>query len=218
MAPSLDPPPLCAELLLRAYGMGVFPMAERRDDLRVFWVDPEARGIFPLDHFHISRSLSRTIRRAPFSVTLNRDFASVVTACADRDETWINDTIYSLYQDLHRMGHAHSLEMWDGDALVGGVYGVTLGRAFFGESMFSRRRDASKVALAYLVRHLSNTGFRLFDTQFLTPHLASLGAVKIPRKTYHEMLEAALSDGAADITSRPLPDAQSVVQRSTQTS
>ncbi|MCK8462864.1 leucyl/phenylalanyl-tRNA--protein transferase [Aliiroseovarius sp. S1339] len=198
--------------------MGVFPMAEGRDDPRVFWVDPEARGIFPLDRFRVSRSLARTMRRAPFVVTLNRDFQGTVAACAERDETWINTTIFDLYMDLHRMGHAHSLELWEGDALVGGVYGVTLGRAFFGESMFSRRRDASKIALAYLVRHLSNTDFKLFDTQFLTPHLASLGAVEIARKTYHDMLEGALSQGVADITSRPLPDAQSVVQRNTQTS
>ncbi len=198
--------------------MGVFPMAESRDDPRVFWVDPEARGIFPLDGFNISRSLARTIRRAPFQIALNRDFTGTVAACADRDETWINTTIFGLYNDLHRMGHAHSLELWDGDMLVGGVYGVTLGRAFFGESMFSRRRDASKIALAYLTRHLSDTGFTLFDTQFLTPHLASLGAVEIPRAAYHEMLEQALSHGVADITSRPLPDAHSVVQRKTQTS
>ncbi|WP_282569173.1 leucyl/phenylalanyl-tRNA--protein transferase [Aliiroseovarius sp. S1339] len=218
MAPPKDPPPLSADLLLRAYAMGVFPMAEGRDDPRVFWVDPEARGIFPLDRFRVSRSLARTMRRAPFVVTLNRDFQGTVAACAERDETWINTTIFDLYMDLHRMGHAHSLELWEGDALVGGVYGVTLGRAFFGESMFSRRRDASKIALAYLVRHLSNTDFKLFDTQFLTPHLASLGAVEIARKTYHDMLEGALSQGVADITSRPLPDAQSVVQRNTQTS
>ncbi|WP_275393297.1 leucyl/phenylalanyl-tRNA--protein transferase [Aliiroseovarius sp. Z3] len=218
MAPPQDPPPLSAELLLRAYAMGVFPMAEGRDDPRVFWVDPEARGVFPMDGFRISRSLARTIRRAPFQVALNRDFSGTVAACAKRDETWINTTIFDLYAQLHHMGHAHSLELWDGDALVGGVYGVTLGRAFFGESMFSRHRDASKIALAYLTLHLANTGFTLFDTQFLTPHLASLGAIEIPRKTYHDRLEAALSHGTADITSKPLPDAQSVVQRKTQTS
>ena len=193
-------------------------MAESRDDPRVFWVDPEARGIFPLDGFHISRSLAGTIRRAPFDVTLNRDFPGTVMACADRDETWINETIYALYLELHAMGHAHSLELWEGSELVGGVYGVTLGAAFFGESMFSRRRDASKIALAYLTRHLSACGFQLFDTQFLTPHLASLGAVEVARTDYHEMLEGALSSGSADLTSRPLPDAHSVAQRRTQTS
>lgn len=223
MAPPPPPsqqeePPLSADLLLRAYAMGVFPMAEGRDDPRVFWVDPEARGIFPLDQFHISRSLSRTIRRAPFQVTLNKDFQGTVSACADREETWINPTIFRLYDQLHQMGHAHSFELWDGDELVGGVYGVTLGRAFFGESMFSRRRDASKIALAYLVQHLKNCGFTLFDTQFLTPHLASLGAVEVPRDAYHGLLEAALSGRSADISATALPDAQSVVQRNTQTS
>lgn len=193
-------------------------MAERRDDPRVFWVDPEARGIFPLGGFHISRSLARTIRQNRYHIALNAAFADTVSACAERDETWINDTIFGLYSELHDLGHAHSLEVWEDDALVGGVYGVTLGRAFFGESMFSRRRDTSKIALAYLVRHLSDTGFRLFDTQFLTPHLASLGAVEIPRAQYHVLLEKALSDGLADITARPLPDAYSVVQCNTQTS
>lgn len=211
------PPPLTAELLLKAYAMGVFPMAEGRDDPEIFWVDPKLRGIFPLDSFHISRSLARTIRRTPYQVTLNRDFAGTVAGCADREETWINDTIFALYAQLHRMGHAHSLELWEGDALIGGVYGVTLGRAFFGESMFSRRRDASKIALAYLVTHLRACGFTLFDTQFLTPHLASLGAVEIPRAAYHQLLRTAL-EGQADLTCRPLPDAYSVTQRNTQTS
>lgn len=197
--------------------MGVFPMAEGRDDPEVFWVDPKLRGIFPLDGFHISRSLARTIRRTPFQVTLNRDFAGTVAGCADRDETWISDTIFALYEQLHLMGHAHSLELWEGDALIGGVYGVTLGGAFFGESMFSRRRDASKIALAYLVTHLRACGFTLFDTQFLTPHLASLGAVEIPRAAYQQLLRIAL-EGQADLTSRPLPDAYSVTQRNTQTS
>lgn len=198
--------------------MGMFPMAERRDDPRVFWVDPEARGIFPLNGFHISRRLARTIRQTRYRIALNEAFSDTVLACADRDETWINDTIFGLYNELHELGHAHSLELWEGDALIGGVYGVTLGRAFFGESMFSRRRDASKIALAYLVRHLSDTGFQLFDTQFLTPHLASLGAIEIPRAQYHAQLENALSDGVADICAQPLPVAYSVVQRNTQTS
>lgn len=215
--PPSDLPPLTADLLLRAYAMGVFPMAEGRDDPELFWVDPKARGIFPLDQFHISRSLARTIRRSPFKVTLNRDFLGVVTGCADREETWINDTILALYLELHDMGHAHSLEIWEGDALVGGVYGVTLGQAFFGESMFSRRRDASKIALAYMVAHLRATGFTLFDTQFLTPHLASLGAVEIPRADYHQRLDEAVA-GHADLTSKALPDAHSVAQRRTQMS
>ncbi|WP_371168138.1 leucyl/phenylalanyl-tRNA--protein transferase [Aliiroseovarius sp. 2305UL8-7] len=218
LAPPKDPPPLSADLLLRAYAMGIFPMAESRDDPRVFWVDPEARGIIPLEGFHISRSLARTIRREPFQVKLNTDFERTVMACAERDETWINATIFDLYLELHEMGHAHSLELWEGAELIGGVYGVSLGRAFCGESMFSRRRDASKIALAYLVRHLTYTGFMLFDTQFLTPHLASLGAKEVPRATYHELLEAALSDGIADIGARALPDAYSIAQRNTHTS
>ena len=210
-------PELNADLLLRAYAMGVFPMAQSRDDPRLFWVDPEARGILPLDGFHISRSLRRRIMQQPFRVTLDHDFSSVVAACAERDETWINQTITDLYRDLFRMGFAHSLELWQDGDLVGGVYGVTLGAAFFGESMFSRRRDASKIALAYLVAHLRNCGFHLFDTQFLTDHLASLGAVEITRDRYHDLLEAALHM-PANIAARPLPDAYSVVQRSTQTS
>ncbi len=202
-------PELTADLLLRAYAMGVFPMAEGRDDPHVFWVDPEARGVLPLDGFHLSRSLRKRIRQQPFSVTLNRDFTGVVQGCAARDETWINDTIFDLYGQLHAAGFAHSFELWEGDALVGGVYGVSLGRAFFGESMFSRRRDASKIVLAYAVTHLSACGFTLFDTQFLTDHLASLGGVEVAREAYHEMLSKAL-EGVADIAARPLPDAHSV--------
>lgn len=214
---ALNPSPLTADLLLRAYAMGVFPMAESRDDPEIFWVDPKLRGIFPLDRFHISRSLARTIRKSTFRLTLNRNFAGVVHGCADRDETWINAEIYDLYSQLHKMGHGHSLEVWDGDDLVGGVYGVTLGAAFFGESMFSRRPDASKIALAYLTKHLKNCGFALFDTQFLTPHLASLGATEIERSDYHARLARAIASPAS-ITSHPLPDAYSVLQRSTQTS
>ncbi len=204
-------------MLLRAYAMGVFPMAQSRDDPRLFWVDPEARGILPLDGFHISRSLRRRILQQPFQVTLDVDFPGVVAACADRDETWINQTIADLYNDLFDMGFAHSLELWQDGDLVGGVYGVTLGAAFFGESMFSRRRDASKIALAYLVAHLRAAGFRLFDTQFLTGHLASLGAVEVSRHAYRALLQDALGQSAS-ITDAPLPDAYSVVQRNTQTS
>ncbi|PIE08993.1 MAG: leucyl/phenylalanyl-tRNA--protein transferase [Rhodobacterales bacterium] len=214
--PGADPP-LTPQLLLRAYAMGVFPMADSRDDPRLFWVDPEARGILPLDGFHLSRSLRKRIRQAPFRVSLNEDFAGVVSGCADRPTTWINDTIVQLYSALHRMGHAHSFELWEGTTLVGGTYGISLGGAFFGESMFSRRRDASKLALAYAVTHLSACGFQLFDTQFLTDHLASLGGIEVSRAAYHRLLEAALR-APADITARPLPDAQSVVQVITQTS
>lgn len=197
--------------------MGVFPMAEGRDDPEIFWVDPKERGVFPLDAFHISRSLARTIRTTPFRITLNQDFSGVVRGCADRNETWINDQIFDLYCELHQIGHSHSLEIWEEEALVGGVYGVTLGAAFFGESMFSRRRDASKIALAYLTRHLKNCGFLLFDTQFITPHLASLGAEEIARSDYHQRLIKAIRR-PANLASQPLPDAYSVLQCRTQTS
>lgn len=197
--------------------MGVFPMAEGRDDPEIFWVDPKERGVFPLDAFHISRSLARTIRSTPFRITLNQDFSGVVRGCADRNETWINDQIFDLYCELHQIGHGHSLEIWEEESLVGGVYGVTLGAAFFGESMFSRRRDASKIALAYLTRHLKNCGFLLFDTQFITPHLASLGAEEIARSDYHQRLIKAIRR-PANLASQPLPDAYSVLQCRTQTS
>ena len=206
------------ELLLNAYASGVFPMAETRDDPDVFWVDPRRRGIFPLNGFRISRSLARRMRRNPPHVTINTVFSDVVDACADRDETWINAEIRRLYLDLHLMGHAHSLEVWEGETLAGGVYGVSLGAAFFGESMFSRRTDASKIALAYLVDRLRLGGFRLFDTQFLTPHLASLGAVEVTRAEYHLRLEKALMS-QGDLSSPALPATpQEVVQRMTQTS
>ncbi len=192
-------------------------MAESRDDPEVFWVDPKQRGIIPLDGFRISRSLRRAILKGDYRVKIDTDFAGVVEGCADRDETWINDTISDLYQKLHRMGFAHSLELHDETGLIGGVYGVTLGAAFFGESMFSRRRDASKIALAFLVDHLRQGGFTLFDTQFITEHLASLGAIEIPRVDYRDMLAEALQL-RADF-SQPSPPSPSVlIQRSTQTS
>jgi leucyl/phenylalanyl-tRNA--protein transferase len=211
-------PTLTPETLLQAYASGIFPMAESRDTAEVFWVDPKKRGILPLDGFHTSRSLARAMRRPDHTVTLNRDFAGVVAACADRDETWINDTIFGLYQQLHRAGLAHSLEVYANDRLIGGVYGVTLGAAFFGESMFSRRRDASKIALAYLVDNLRRTGFTLFDTQFITPHLASLGAIEISRAAYHARLARALQQSADFRALTELPPAQDVIQRNTQTS
>jgi len=209
---------LTPQVLLNAYASGVFPMAESREDPEIFWVQPRRRGIFPLDRFHVSKSLARTIRRAPFEIRVDTDFAGVVAGCADRDETWINATIFALYEDLHAMGHAHSLEVWEDGALVGGVYGVTLGGAFFGESMFSRRTDASKVALAYLVDRLRAGGFRLFDTQFLTPHLKRLGAIEIGRQDYMQRLGAALAF-EADFTAPETPaSGQALLQRRTQTS
>ena len=212
-----DEPDLTADLLLRAYAMGIFPMAERRDDAQVFWVDPRRRGIIPLDGFRISRSLARRMRRGKHEVTVDRDFAGVLDGCAGRRETWISERLRALYLDLHRMGHAHSLEVWQDGTLAGGVYGVVLGAAFFGESMFSRRTDASKIALAYLVDRLRRGGFVLFDTQFLTAHLASLGAVEIGRDDYHRRLARAL-EMSADFLAPPIPTAQDVIQCNTQTS
>lgn len=180
------------EMLLRAYTVGIFPMAKSRDDPAIHWLNPRRRGILPLDGFHISRSLARAIRRNDYQVSTDTDFAGVLRGCAAREETWINPAIFSLYEQLHRAGHAHSLEVRAGDALIGGVYGVTLGAVFFGESMFSTRRDASKIALAWLVHRLRAGGFCLFDTQFLTSHLASLGAIEISRADYLEQLGAGL--------------------------
>ena len=214
----MDGGSLTADMLLRAYALGVFPMAESREDPEVFWVDPRWRGIFPLDAFHISRSLARHIRRGGFEISVNRDFDGTLRGCADRPETWINDTIFRLYTTLHARGFAHSLEVWEDGALVGGVYGVTLGAAFFGESMFSRRTNASKVALAYLVDRLRLGGFQLFDTQFITAHLRSLGAVEIPRAEYRRRLAEALAR-PADFIRPALPaDPQELLQRSTQMS
>lgn len=206
------------ELLLQAYRAGIFPMAEHRDDPEIFWVDPRLRGVFPLNGFRISRRLAKTLRRDAYHVTRNMAFSDVIDACADRAETWINDDIRTLYQELHRRGYAHSVEVWIGDRLVGGVYGVTIGAAFCGESMFSRERDASKIALAWLIDLLRRTGFVLFDTQFLTRHLASLGAIEITRADYRMQLAKAVSQ-KADFTGAPLATTgQDVVQRNTQTS
>ena len=213
-----DEPELTPELILRAYASGIFPMAEARDDHDLFWVDPRQRGILPLDGFHISRSLKRSILSDGYSVTFDKAFAEVVQSCADRDETWISGRIEALYGSLFAQGHAHSAEVWRDGELIGGVYGVSIGAAFFGESMFSRARDASKIALAYLVDRLNIGGYRLFDTQFLTDHLASLGAVEISRDDYHDKLAYALETTAAFGLQGPTPSAQDVVQRNSQTS
>ncbi|MDE2630794.1 MAG: leucyl/phenylalanyl-tRNA--protein transferase, partial [Alphaproteobacteria bacterium] len=181
-------PRLTPEILLSAYAEGLFPMAERRDDPTLYWVSPQKRGIFPLDTFHVPKRLARTVRSDRFSVTADTAFAGVLLACAEpapgREETWINDEIVRLYTALHLSGHAHSLECRREGRLAGGLYGVQLGGAFFGESMFSRETDASKVALVHLVARLKMGGFKLLDAQFLTAHLARFGAVEIPRKTY----------------------------------
>ena len=208
---------LTPDLLLHGYSIGVFPMAEHRHDPEIFWVDPERRGVLPLDGFHLSRSLARRLRRGQYRITIDADFNGVVQGCADRPETWISDEIFQHYRVLHGLGHAHSLEVWDGGALIGGVYGVVLGGAFFGESMFSRRTDASKIALAYLVDHLNQAGFTLFDTQFLTDHLASLGGIEVTRAEYHRQLDRAL-DLSSDFTGPPIASIQDVIQRNTQTS
>ncbi|MEM9550284.1 MAG: leucyl/phenylalanyl-tRNA--protein transferase [Pseudomonadota bacterium] len=208
---------LSPDLLLHGYSIGIFPMAEHRDDPEIFWVDPRRRGVFPLHGFHISRSLARRMKNTSYSVAINTDFSGVVDGCADRGETWINEEIRRHYLSLHARGHAHSLEIWDDGTLIGGVYGVVLGAAFFGESMFSRRVDASKMALAYLVDRLKLGGFTLFDTQFVTDHLASLGAIEIPRAEYHRQLKRAMARHA-DFTRAPIPTAQAVLQRNSQTS
>ncbi|MAN15955.1 MAG: leucyl/phenylalanyl-tRNA--protein transferase [Dinoroseobacter sp.] len=211
-------PAITPDLLLRAYSVGIFPMSEGREDTGVFWVDPQMRGILPLNGLHISRSLARAIRAERYQVRVNADFAGTVQGCAARDETWINDQIFDLYEQLHAAGFAHSVEVWDGDDLVGGVYGVALGAAFFGESMFSRRTNASKIALAYLVKRLRYGGFQLFDTQFVTDHLLSMGAVEIPRSEYRKRLEKAL-DWEADFLAQPSPvPVHEILHRRTQTS
>lgn len=208
---------LTPEILLHGYSIGIFPMADHRDEDEIFWVDPRRRGIIPLNGFHISRSLARRLRRADYQITTNADFSAVVTGCADRADTWINDEIRRHYLHLHHAGHAHSLEVWHGPDLIGGVYGVVLGAAFFGESMFSRRTDASKIALSFLVDRLNLAGFTLFDTQFLTGHLASLGGVEISRASYQRHLDQSIRR-TANFNAPDLPTAQEVIQRNTQTS
>ncbi|NBB97633.1 MAG: leucyl/phenylalanyl-tRNA--protein transferase [Alphaproteobacteria bacterium] len=202
---------LTPRMLLEAYRLGTFPMAESREGRALYWFDPVQRGIIPLDGFHLSRSLARHIRDMSWQVTLNADFEGVIDGCADRDSTWINAEITDLFTALNRSGHAHSLEIWDAGALIGGIYGLTIGGVFCGESMFSRRPNASKVALAYLVAHLRRCGFVLFDTQYLNDHLARLGGVEIPRMEYRKLLAQALKV-KGDIRARSLPGVQDVMQ------
>jgi len=209
---------LTPTIVLSAYRAGIFPMAEARDATDIHWIDPDHRGVFPLDQFHISRSLRKSILSGGYQARFNSDFVGVVNACADRPDTWINAQIHDLYMGLFAMGHAHSQEIWDQDQLIGGVYGVTMGGAFFGESMFSRQRDASKIALAWLVDRLRITGFRLFDTQFLTPHLHSLGAIEIDRKNYLQWLEIAVESKANILGLANPQTAYDIIQRNTHTS
>ena len=189
-----------AEMLLRAYAYGVFPMAESRDDPELYWIDPERRGILPLEGFHVPKRLARTIRQHPFDIRIDTAFREVMLGCAEaapgRDGTWINERILALYCELNTRGRAHSVECWRENKLVGGLYGVSLGAAFFGESMFSRETDASKVALVYLVARLIRGGYRLLDTQFVTSHLAQFGAVEISRDRYRSRLALATETNA----------------------
>ena len=184
------------QVLLKAYACGIFPMAESADDDNLFWVEPEERGVIPLTDFHIPRRLKKTIRNSPYRVVINKDFEAVIEGCAavtpDRDVTWINEPIRGLYKALFDTGRAHTVEVYDEDALIGGLYGVHLGGAFFGESMFSRARDASKIALTHLVARMCAGGFRLLDTQFTTDHLKTFGAIDVSRHRYHLLLETAL--------------------------
>jgi leucyl/phenylalanyl-tRNA--protein transferase len=188
------------DLLLRAYASGVFPMAESAADPEVFWVRPETRGIIPLDRFHVPRSLAKAVRRGLFDIRFDYDFEATIDACAERREerrsTWINAPIREAYAQLHRMGNAHSVEAWHGERLVGGLYGVSLGRVFFGESMFSKETDASKICLVHLVERLKARGFALLDTQFTTEHLKRFGAVDVPRAKYETMLAESLKGEA----------------------
>jgi leucyl/phenylalanyl-tRNA--protein transferase len=195
------------EVLLRAYACGIFPMAESADDPSLFWVEPEMRGVIPLDDFHISSRLARTVRADTFTVTVDTAFKAVIAGCAapqpGRDDTWINRRIRELYIGLHELGHSHSVEVWENGDLVGGLYGVNLGRAFFGESMFHRARDASKVALVHLVARLIEGGFTLLDTQYVTEHLRSFGATEVPRRRYRALLDKAIM-GDADFLKLPV--------------
>ncbi|MDD9977924.1 MAG: leucyl/phenylalanyl-tRNA--protein transferase [Boseongicola sp.] len=209
---------LTPELLLAAYASGIFPMAESRDDPDIYWVDPKMRGVLPLDGFRVSRSLARRLRKTDYHVTIDHSLDAVLDGCADRDETWINDTIRGLTHALHRRGNAHSIEVWVGSKIIGGVYGITLGGAFFGESMFSDARDGSKIALTWLVDHLRRCGFTLFDTQFVTPHLISLGAIEVPRNDYHEALTEAIITPTSMQKVALETDRYAVLQRMTQTS
>lgn len=188
----LDP-----ETLLKAYAYGIFPMAQDRNDTTLYWMDPDPRGILPLDAFHVPKRLARTVRADHYQVRVDTAFMQVIEACAepteDRRSTWINDRILTLYNALFEQGFAHSVETWEGDALVGGLYGVAVGAAFFGESMFSRKRDASKVALVHLVARLRAGGYTLLDTQYTTSHLNQFGVIEIPRKDYRRQLRRAVA-------------------------
>jgi leucyl/phenylalanyl-tRNA--protein transferase len=207
------------EVLLKAYACGIFPMAENADDPALYWIEPEKRGIIPLDGFHVPARLARTVRSDRYSIRINHDFEGALDGCAEprpgRTRTWINQRIRTLYRKLYEIGHCHSVETYDDGVLAGGLYGVCLGRTFFGESMFHRSRDASKVALVHLVARLKAGGFRLLDTQFVTDHLRIFGAAEVSRRQYHKLLEAALvgeADFGALDTARNLSGADALRQ------
>lgn len=213
---------LTPDMLLRAYAYGIFPMAEGRSDPAVHWIEPERRGIIPIDRCHVPRRLRRTVRKAVYDVRCDSDFAAVIRGCADsvpgRQDTWINRSIENLHTRLHEIGFAHSVEAWQDGELVGGLYGIALGGAFFGESMFSRARDASKVALVHLIARLRHGNFRLLDAQFVTEHLAQFGAIEIQRDEYRERLAAALGVPAQFPVELSLAAVVAEMQSMTQTS
>ena len=213
---------LTPQILLRAYAAGIFPMAESRDDPKLYWIDPEMRGLLPLEKFHVPKKLRRAVRQDVFEVRCNTAFLDVMRGCAEatetRPNTWINAEIVSLYEDLYAMGHAHSVETWRDGQLVGGLYGVALGAAFFGESMFSRETDASKVALVHLVARLKAGGYLLLDTQFVTTHLRRFGTVEVSRGEYHRRLGEALKIQARFYPELPEGALEAVLQSRTQTS
>ena len=195
------------DVLLKAYACGIFPMAESAEDPALYWIEPELRGIIPLDKFHVPGRLRRTVRSTPYTVRVNRALDAVIEGCAQpaygRTRTWINERIRKIYRALYADGHCHTVEVYDGAQLVGGLYGGSLGRAFFGESLVHTARDASKIALVHLVARLRAGGYRLLDTQFVTDHLKNFGAVEVPKARYHRLLDEAL-DGEADFTALPV--------------
>lgn len=208
---------LDARTLLSGYAQGVFPMAASADDPTLHWFDPKRRGVLPIGGIHASRSLRRDLRRGGWSAHLDGDFNAIVAACAERDDTWINTPLKGLYAQLHRAGYAHAIEIRQSGEFAGGLFGITIGGAFFGESMMSARRNGSKMALIWLSSHLARCGFTLFDTQFITPHLASMGGTEITRAAYHRRLERAIQRPAS-FHAHPLPDAAQLWQEITQTS
>jgi leucyl/phenylalanyl-tRNA--protein transferase len=202
------------QVVLKAYACGIFPMAESAEDPSIYWIEPRERGVLPLDAFHVSRRLARAVRRDDYEIRIDHDFGAVIDACAEpapgRRKTWINSEIRRLYGELFRIGHVHTVEMRREDRLVGGLYGVSLGAAFFGESMFHRETDASKIALVHLVARLRYGGFELLDTQFVTDHLKRFGAIEVPRKRYQQMLERAIAR-KADFAQLPTPSSSELV-------